>query len=241
MEKANSTPTPKPQEESDKIINLENKINNLTERIIFLENKLEKLESKKEVNLHGTTGKILKTEEEFKELFSFISGNNERQFRLLYSPTFDTNTKEDFHKNCDNKGSTIVLVETSNGRRFGGFTSLSWKSNDQWVNDPCACIFSFDTHKKYKLLLPQYSYYGGPGYGPHFGHGDVVVSRAGPADGQQAWVFLHGVKVGASHDDGVGIGALGGHGVLRHVQNLAVYRGNIVDRLDIIHALHTPS
>ena len=174
MEKVNSTPTPKPQEESDKIINLENKINNLTERIIFLENKLEKLESKKEVNLHGTTGKILKTEEEFKELFSFISGNNERQFRLLYSPTFDANTKEDFHKNCDNKGSTIVLVETSNGRRFGGFTSLSWKSNDQWVNDPCACIFSFDTHKKYKLLLPQYSYYGGPGYGPHFGLGDQL-------------------------------------------------------------------
>ena len=174
MEKVNSTPTPKPQEESDKIINLENKINNLTERIIFLENKLEKLESKKEVNLHGTTGKILKTEEEFKELFSFISGNNERQFRLLYSPTFDANTKEDFHKNCDNKGSTIVLVETSNGRRFGGFTSLSWKSNDQWVNDPCACIFSFDTHKKYKLLLPQYSYYGGPGYGPHFGAGDQL-------------------------------------------------------------------
>ena len=174
MEKVNSTPTPKPQEESDKIINLENKINNLTERIIFLENKLEKLESKKEVNLHGTTGKILKTEEEFKELFSFISGNNERQFRLLYSPTFDANTKEDFHKNCDNKGSTIVLVETSNGRRFGGFTSLSWKSNDQWVNDPCACIFSFDTHKKYKLLLPQYSYYGGPGYGPHFGPDDQL-------------------------------------------------------------------
>ena len=174
MEKVNSTPTPKPQEESDKIINLENKINNLTERIIFLENKLEKLESKKEVNLHGTTGKILKTEEEFKELFSFISGNNERQFRLLYSPTFDANTKEDFHKNCDNKGSTIVLVETSNGRRFGGFTSLSWKSNDQWVNDPCACIFSFDTHKKYKLLLPQYSYYGGPGYGPHVRYGDQL-------------------------------------------------------------------
>ena len=98
----------------------------------------------------------------------------ERHFRLLYSPTPDTNTKEDFHKYCDNKGSTIVLVETSNGRRFGGFTSLSWKSNDQWVNDPCACVFSFDNHKKYKLLLPQYSYYGVPGYGPHFGDNDQL-------------------------------------------------------------------
>ena len=124
--------------------------------------------------IYITTCKILKTKEEFKDLFSFISGNNERQFRLLYSPTFDTNTKEDFHKNCDNKGSTIILVETSNGRRFGGFTSLSWKSNNQWVTDPCACIFSFDTHKKYKLLLPQYSYYGGSDYGPHFGYGDQL-------------------------------------------------------------------
>ena len=174
MEKVKVSSTPKPPEESDKITNLEIKINNLTERIIFLENKLEKLESKNKVNLYGTSGRILKTEEDFKELFSFISGNNERQFRLLYSPTFDTNTKEDFHKNCDNKGSTIVLVETSNGRRFGGFTSLSWKSNNQWVNDPCACIFSFDTHKKYKLLLPQYSYYGGSGYGPHFGYSDQL-------------------------------------------------------------------
>jgi hypothetical protein len=168
----NSPPTPKGQ--SEEIARLENKINSLTERIISLENKLEKLESKKTLNLYGTSGKILKKEDDFQELFSFISNGNERHFRLLYSPTSDTNTKEDFHKYCDNKGSTIVLVETSNGRRFGGFTSLSWKSNDQWVNDPCACIFSFDNHKKYKLLLPQYSYYGGPGYGPHFGYCDQL-------------------------------------------------------------------
>ena len=168
-------PPTKPKEEQNEILRLENKINNLTERIISLENKLEKLESKKtQINLYGTTGKILKTEEDFKQLFSFISGGNERQFRLLYSPTLNSNTKEDFHKHCDNKGSTIVLVETSNGRRFGGFTSLSWKSNDQWVKDPCACIFSFDNHKKYKLLLPDYSYYGGAGFGPHFGNSDQL-------------------------------------------------------------------
>ena len=168
-------PPTKSKEEQNEITRLENKINNLAERIIYLENKIEKLESEKnKVNLYGTTGKILKSEEDFKQLFSFISNGNERQFRLLYSPTFDTNTKEDFHKYCDNKGSTIVLVETSNGRRFGGFTSLSWKSNDQWVNDPCACIFSFDNHKKYKCLSTEYSYYGGPGYGPHFGAGDQL-------------------------------------------------------------------
>ena len=177
-------PAPKTQGSLNKIDLLENKLNNLTERIIYLENKIEKLESSKNaVNLHGLSGKILKTEEEIKELFSFISNGRERNFRLLYSATFDSNKKEDFHKCCDNHGSTIVLVETSDGRRFGGFTSLSWKSNNQWVNDPCACIFSFDNHKKYKLLLPQYSYYGGAGYGPHFGAGDQLGFYNNGVDG----------------------------------------------------------
>jgi len=165
--------TPEPVNDLNEINHLKSQINNLTERIISLENKIEKMESKKN-NFYGLTGKILNTEEDIKDLFSFISNGRERQFKLLYSPTFSNNNKSDFHSNCDNKGSTIILVEASNGRRFGAFTSLSWKSNDKWVNDPCSCIFSFDNHKKYKLLLPQYAYFGGSGYGPHFGANDQL-------------------------------------------------------------------
>ena len=132
-----TTPTPN---QANELNALKEKINNLTERIISLENKLEKLESKKKKN-YGLTDNIIKTEEEINELFSFISNGRERQFRLLYSPTLEANKKEDFHKNCDNKGSTIILVETSNGRRFGAFSSLSWKSNDQWVNVPFCLHF----------------------------------------------------------------------------------------------------
>ena len=168
---------------ANEVESLKNKINELTERMISLENKLEKLESKKMSN-YGLTDKIIKTEEEIAELFSFISNGRERQFRLLYSPTFEANKKEDFHKNCDNKGSTIILVETTNGRRFGAFASLSWKSNNQWVNDPFACIFSFDNHKKYKLLIPEYAYYGGSGYGPHFGLGDQLGFYNNGTDGK---------------------------------------------------------
>ena len=177
-----TAPTPN-SNQINEINELKEKINNLTERMISLENKLEKLESKKR-HTYGLTDKIIKTEEEINELFSFISNGRERQFRLLYSPTLEANKKEDFHKNCDNKGSTIILVETSNGRRFGAFASLSWRSNDQWVNDPCACIFSLDNHKKYNLLLPQNAYYGGSGYGPHFGLGDQLGFYNNGQDGK---------------------------------------------------------
>ena len=53
MEQINNSP-PTPKGQSEEIARLENKIDSLTERIISLENKLEKLESKKTLNLYGT-------------------------------------------------------------------------------------------------------------------------------------------------------------------------------------------
>ncbi len=161
-------------QDENEIKNLKNQINILNERVLNLENKLEKLINDNNTNLNGFTNNIIKTKEEVKELLNYICNGRERQFNLLYTAKIEKNTKEDFHKYCDNKGSTIILVETTNGRRFGGFTSLSWKTNDSWVNDPCSFIFSLDNHKKYKLLLPQYSYYCGKDYGPHFGNSDQL-------------------------------------------------------------------
>ena len=161
-------------QDENEIKNLKNQINILNERVLNLENKLEKMINDNNTNLNGFTNKIIKTKEEVKELLNYICNGRERQFNLLYTAKIGENTKEDFHKYCDNKGSTIILVETTNGRRFGGFTSLSWKKNDSWINDPCSFIFSLDNHKKYKLLLPQYSYYCGKDYGPHFGSGDQL-------------------------------------------------------------------
>ena len=171
-------------QDENEIKNLKNQINILNERVLNLENKLEKMINDNNTNLNGFTNKIIKTKEEVKELLNYICNGRERQFNLLYTAKIGENTKEDFHKYCDNKGSTIILVETTNGRRFGGFTSLSWKKNDSWINDPCSFIFSLDNHKKYKLLLPQYSYWCGAGYGPHFGYCDQLgFYNAGSASG----------------------------------------------------------
>lgn len=114
-------------QDENEIKNLKNQINILNERVLNLENKLEKKINDNNTNLNGFTNKIIKTKEEVKELLNYICNGRERQFNLLYTAKIEENTREDFHKYCDNKGSTIILVETTNGRRFGGFTSLSWK------------------------------------------------------------------------------------------------------------------
>ena len=35
---------------------------------------------------------------------------------------------EDFHKFCDNQGSTLTLIKAINKKMFGWFTPLNWKN-----------------------------------------------------------------------------------------------------------------
>ena len=46
---------------------------------------------------------------------------------LLYRASTDGNTPADFHRCCDNKGPTLVVIE-SGEYIFGGYTSQSWES-----------------------------------------------------------------------------------------------------------------
>ena len=46
---------------------------------------------------------------------------------LLYRASTDGNTPADFHRCCDNKGPTLVVIK-SGEYIFGGYTSQSWES-----------------------------------------------------------------------------------------------------------------
>lgn len=89
---------------------------------------------------------------------------------MLYRASQKENTRNDFHRLCDNKGPTITLIETTKGKRFGGYTSLDWDSSSEWKNDLEAFLFSLDNDKKYDVI-PDASYkvYSNGGYGPWFG------------------------------------------------------------------------
>jgi len=49
----------------------------------------------------------------------------------LYRASTDGNTPADFHRCCDNKGPTLVLIK-SGEYIFGGYTSKSWESGCSW-------------------------------------------------------------------------------------------------------------
>ena len=54
-----------------------------------------------------------------------------------------------FHELCDGKCRTVTLITTSTGNICGGFTSVSWASDDsyKYATDKEAFLFSLDSGK----------------------------------------------------------------------------------------------
>ncbi len=48
------------------------------------------------------------------------------QWKLLYRSSEHGYTAKSFHEYCDNKGPTLVIVKSSEGWIFGGYTTQSW-------------------------------------------------------------------------------------------------------------------
>ena len=52
------------------------------------------------------------------------------KLKLLYRSSEHGYTAESFHEYCDNKRPTLIIIKSSEGRIFGGHTTLSWKYTD---------------------------------------------------------------------------------------------------------------
>ena len=63
------------------------------------------------------------------ELIKTWLNNRNFYFELLFRKSRDGSTPKDFHDKCDNKGITIVFIETTKGYKFGGYTELQWDNS----------------------------------------------------------------------------------------------------------------
>ena len=71
---------------------------------------------------------------------------------LIYKATIDSDRAEAFHEKCDKAQCSLVLVETDKGKRFGGFTTCSWKGDCVEKKDPDAFVFSLDKMETYENI-----------------------------------------------------------------------------------------
>ena len=132
----------------ERLNNIENKLNSLNKEII--PNKIN----------NNINNKILKVSidsrimerDEFDMIYPEIKKrmNKEiKEIKKLYQATVDGYETSIFHKKCDGVPNTLVLYKSAGNRRFGGFTSLCWRSKGENFLDKNCFLFSLDKKKIY--------------------------------------------------------------------------------------------
>ena len=78
-----------------------------------------------------------------------ISKGDDVQFGVCYKATIHGDNAKDFIDNCGGISPLLFIIETTNGYRFGAFTTLPLNGANEYNMDENAFLFSFDTGKKY--------------------------------------------------------------------------------------------
>ena len=115
-------------------------------------------------------GDIIHDIKELEMITKKINNDEDKKIiiNLLYKASVDGDKAAVFHEKCDQAQNSIVLVETKNGKRFGGFTTCSWSGNCVDKDDPNAFIFSFDKMKTYDNIPGDEAIGCYPKFGPIF-------------------------------------------------------------------------
>jgi len=97
---------------------------------------------------------------------------------LLYQASKDDDSSGNFHSRCDSKGATVVIIETTAGNMFGGFTDQAWSSSSGYSSSTKAFLFQLrPALKRYnKKNGSNNAIYRHSSYGPIFGNGfDLAI------------------------------------------------------------------
>ena len=121
------------------------------------------------IQQYSVKGEILHNKEELELITKMMNKINKKVIiNLLYKATADSDKAQAFHEKCDKAQSSLVLIETDKGKRFGGFTTSSWSGDCIDKKDEDAFIFSLDKMKVYRNIPGEDAIGCYPDFGPIF-------------------------------------------------------------------------
>ncbi|KAK8813394.1 hypothetical protein WA158_002986 [Blastocystis sp. Blastoise] len=110
-----------------------------------------------------------------------------KEWKIIYKGTKNGFSPSSFHKCCDNRGETLIVLYSRNNNVdcvFGGYTSVSWqspRSNDsEYIKDPNAFLFTLQNPNgtlpsRYICKHPGSALVHSSSFGPIFGYTDICV------------------------------------------------------------------
>ena len=136
---------------------------------------IDKKQKKEEVAKKSFNGTSMLNEEEKKLISKWIDPNKIIRFNLLYNSSKDGISYSYFHDYCDNAFPIIVIIYDNSGRKFGGYSTQSFRQpTNSYYNcrAPGSFLFNLTNNKKYGLtdensINAIYRY---NSYGPCFGY-----------------------------------------------------------------------
>ena len=177
------------KDQNNEIINLKNKVNQLeilvNDLLIFKKDIVGKITFKINSKIVDSYFNIIL----IKNWINNINNESSKiiKAKLLYKLSKDGDSIDTFHQKCDNNSPTLLLVETTNGRKFGGYTTCVWSVNKGGKKDGKTFLFSLDEKKLYKKKKE------------HENERDIYCRKdAGPTFGGNDLYFYQTLKKGYS-------------------------------------------
>ena len=122
-----------------------------------------------------TESEIVKNSE-IQLINSWIKPDTEIKYKLLFSTKINGDDSSIFHLLCDDNFPTLTIIKTKTGFRFGGYTTIPWKSDSLvFYKDNLAFLFSLDKKMKYLPENPDEAICCISGCGPTFGASDLTI------------------------------------------------------------------
>jgi len=98
------------------------------------------------------------TKEEKELISNWINPVLKIKYQILYRASEDGDIMKNFHNYIDNKGPTLLLIKSTNGKKFGGFNPISWNVDNEYYSNENTFLFSLDKKKKYLIKKEQKDY-----------------------------------------------------------------------------------
>ena len=123
------------------------------------------------------------------DLLNLCKFSHKFEWKLLYRASRDGFADKEFHRRCDRKKNTLVVIKSKhNSFIFGGYASVEWESNNLNLkppifglkSDPSSFLFSLVNKDNKGYILHgsshEYSIICSAFCGPAFGRGDIIIT-----------------------------------------------------------------
>jgi len=139
----------------------------------------------------GVLGILQSSESSF--LKNLLRKVNKKMGEILYVASVDGDAASKFHNLCDHQGPTLVVVETTDGVIFGGFTDVSWQSkHPRYYSSSTSFLFQIrPAMKAFGIKVIKDAVCHQPNYGPTFGGGHDLYISSNAMSGTSSYVNGH--------------------------------------------------